>query len=90
MNNEQEIERMAKILKMPTYIHSQDIDRIKILPCNEELAARLVSHGYGDKKQAVKEFVDRLKEDSYYFAGAEYVEVRDIDELFTELYGVEK
>lgn len=79
MNNENEIERMAKIV-YNNYLDSRT--------CARELSAQ----GYGDKKQAVKEFAEILHSYSYnivddYGNKTEVIDLKKIDNLITELYG---
>lgn len=86
MDKEKQIEEMAEdILKIQ---HGSK-------PCFI-VAETLVNAGYGNVKQAVKEFAERLKKEQVTAAclfGAEaggevqVVVVNDIDDTFKELYG---
>lgn len=91
---EQEIKRMANIICPNGVYYSADYT-----------AQMLHNAGIGDKKQAIKEAFEKLKENAetmIYEVGAlphgderykfsyEAVTVRQIDELFTELYGADE
>lgn len=56
-----------------------------------EMAERLVTIGYGNVKQAVKEFADRLKAEfrAKHIAVFANAACNRIDSLITELYGKE-
>lgn len=60
-----------------------------------DIAKAVINLGYGDKKQAVKKFAEKLKECTTIFHGTineaehEYIDIRDIDALITELYGAD-
>lgn len=89
MNNEQEIEKIAYAVRMSelSYENRNYADWNK----DEWLAHSLYSAGIGDKKQAVKEFMEKLKETSH-LSGIykdNVVFCSAMDELFTELYGAE-
>lgn len=90
-DQEQEIERIEQIIK--------DIDRpwkhygVRATSPTYGYIKALVNAGIGDKKQAVKEFVDRLKsiiDELHLGLNKKEALLEQIDELFTELYGVEK
>lgn len=99
MNNKQEINRIRKklskhlcrecgCLECEFYRSAEQVDGC----CREyigTISKTCAKVGIGDKKQAVKEAFEKLKDEAVYFAGGEYVEVRDINKLFTELYGEE-
>lgn len=61
----------------------------------EEIAEGLVNAGYGDVKQAVEEFAEKLKSGAHKFGlidGKNYYVWFDneIDDLITELYGTDE
>lgn len=112
MNNENEIERMAKILYAPE-LKKQNGGYGEICrgcnkwyedePCKEkhkcdyytEIARRLQKSGIGDKKQAVKEFAATLKERACAVMNSTFdrrlvVDIKQIDNLITELYGADE
>lgn len=99
MTNEQEIERISKLLS--TTKHLEDASYVNF----DEMAKELVNTGIGDKKKAVKEFAKRIV--SACEVEAVYAEWKDehgeefggdmvsvgvieavIDELLTKLYGI--
>lgn len=81
MNNEQEIEKILEVMHSGIFLTHSDC------------AIALVSAGIGDKKQAVKEAFEKLKErgrdENTYESDVRNwtIQWTDIDELFTELYG---
>lgn len=88
MNNEKEIEKMRPVL-YDICCQSCMIDNI---------AYALIAAGYGNVKQAVKEFAEKLKmrfssardELDFYIAVYNFSDIkRKIDNLITELYGEE-
>lgn len=88
MIDEQEIER---ILEHSGYC--TPVDCASCFKCDDYyFAERLVNAGIGDKKQAVKEAFEKLKE-KYGMPSIDGVDgfvdadFKDIDALFTELYG---
>lgn len=99
MNNENEIERIAKKIcksslvgcNFPTCSKCGIKDTCKA----RIYATRAVNAGYGDKKQAVKEFAEKLKSGTHRFGVVDgnnyYVWYdSDIDNLITELYGADE
>lgn len=57
--------------------------------------AHLQNAGIGDKKQAIKEFAEKLKERSFWLADSngrshKVIYVDDVDNLITKLYGADK
>lgn len=83
MNNENEIERMASIIiKHPLESHAS--------------AVELSEQGIGDKKQAVKEFAEKLKrqsitlKDKSGWVQCVVIMAVEIDNLITELYGADE
>lgn len=100
MNNENEIERMANIIHETNLSHCPNTGRnycdkrvgITCKSCKQ--ATNLSAQGIGDKKQAVKEFAEKLKG---FIIGNTCVSDDDvnsiyheIDNLITELYGAEE
>lgn len=93
--NEHEIERMAKVL-YGHYCGNDKCGKCKQPNCIDYIrATHLANAGIGDKKQAVKEAFDLAK--CYLHSNpnldSELVKVsidRELDELFTELYGAEE
>ena len=83
MDKQQEIERMATTMVINQYFDTIHEAR--------RCAKTLIEVDIGDKKQAVKEFVLRLKSYTRLSTdGVNYIEsvdIRAIDKLFTELYG---
>lgn len=82
MNNEKEIKRMCLTCKS-LQIDARDI---------REIAETLINAGYGNVKQAVKEFGKRLKEGLWKidgdWQGVDGEELcEQIDNLITKLYG---
>lgn len=85
MNNENEIERMAKIVE----------PFITVLCEKDTIAEALSEQGIGDKKQAVKEFAATLKERACAVMNSTFdrrlvVDIKQIDNLITELYGADE
>lgn len=107
MNNENEIERMAKVLYAPKLKRQNggygELCRgcnrwYEDEPCKEkykcsyytEISKRLQNSGIGDKKQAVKEFAEKLKGSLYNMEYSAIAIDNKIDNLFTELYGADE
>lgn len=83
MDKEKEIEKMAKELHCATsesFISCRKIARILVERC-----------GYGNVKQAVKEFAEKFKEyaSTRYYGQTRFKMLRAIDNLITELYGAD-
>lgn len=108
MNNEQEIEEMAKVL-FESGVALDATDFAFGVDGDDHftrLAIKLVNAGYGNVKQAVKEFAERLKKEIIEGGGTcldEYdIGKQDgynsacehhrqaIDDLITELYGADE
>lgn len=101
MNKEKEIEEMAKVL-FESGVALDATDFAFGVDGDDHftrLAIKLVNAGYGNVKQAVKEFVDRLKETAIDISkdvGTEYSVLQtqtlleQIDDLITELYGADE
>ena len=101
MTNEQEIERMAEILEQAK-IKARSYCGSLNQGYGMWYAKELTTAGIGDKKQAVKEFCDRLRNDlrcDYVNATTPFQSGKNagvfnalilIEELFTELYGAEE
>lgn len=103
MNNNQEIERMAKIIADGRELHYPIIDdcqagyrREARAKLNQDFASNeltwLCEAGIGDKKQAVKEAFEKLTEDLSWgkpIDDIEYV-IEVIKECYTELYGADE
>lgn len=98
MNNENEIERMAR-----TFCHNSGYPSIVCDKCISKdccscklYAERLIQAGIGDKKQAIKEFAEKLKrqsitlKDKSGWAQCVVVMAVEIDNLITELYGADE
>lgn len=85
MNNEKEIEKMARIIK----------PFVTVLCEEDTIAEALFNAGIGDKKQAVEEFAEKLKrtKNTICIGGRIFIEViaiKAIDTLITELYGADE
>lgn len=80
MNNKNEIEKMARIIK----------PFVTVLCEEDTIAEALVNAGYGNVKQAVKEFAEKLKEKMELNGYRSLLHNRIIDNLITELYGAGK
>lgn len=96
MNKEKEIERMAKVLcdspnrdcnTCHTYLHGRLRENCEYI----SFANKFISMGYGNVKQAVKEFAEKLKEEYCYVDKNDGICMGafpdEIDNLITELYG---
>lgn len=78
-----------------SYDSRRDVEAAHSKSIYREVAESLINAGIGDKKQAVKEFAEKLKERTLiYFlcrgVSALAVSEEQIDALFTELYGDDK
>lgn len=95
MNREKEIKGMAKVL-FGHYCGNDECGKCKEPNCIDyRKAERLFNSGYGNVKQAVKEFAERLKEELWKFDGSwqEYDGedlCETVDNLITELYGADE
>lgn len=92
MINEKEIEEMAKVLfESGVAIDATDfafgVDGDDHFT---RLTVKLVNAGYGNVKQAVKEFAERLKEKMELNGYRSPLHNRIIDDLITELYGADE
>lgn len=82
MDKEKEIEELA-----------EELEKGKEYPyitTPTEMAERLVIVGYGNVKQAVKEFAEKLK--NYIknkYAGCDLIRIWEIDSLITQIYGAD-
>lgn len=93
MNNENEIERIARLIcqdESGKCLHDE-------MTCDNHLecwarnkAQRMIDIGIGDKKQAVKEFAEKLKVRFYNMDYSAIAIDNKIDDLITELYGGEE
>lgn len=91
---EQEIEEMAEQIEQSLLLanrYAGSMNKGK----GHWIASYLVNAGYGNVKQAVKEFAEQLKEELWKFDGSwqEYDGEElcvTVDNLITELYGVDK
>lgn len=95
MDKEKEVEEFSNALaksNRAVYVRG-DIFRCGRcrLPTYEERAERLIKEGYGNVKQAVKEFAEKLKTYAKENHGIQrdIVTVEEINNLFKELYGNE-
>ena len=94
MNNEKEIEKMAEqieqsLLLANSYVGSMNKGK------GHWIASYLFKAGYGNVKQAVKEFAEKLKECACAVINSTFdlrlvVDVKTIDNLITELYGADE
>lgn len=94
MNNKQEVERMAEVFFATKCKPAEDCEKCKYCGydcCADWLAFdAMVNAGIGDKKQAVKEFIKKIREHITDKPNICYtVSVWEINQLFTELYGEE-
>lgn len=81
MNKEKEIEDMAKELHCAT--------NESFISCRKIARILVERRGYGNVKQAVKEFAEKLK--TMFGQSMQYATVRRcIDTLITELYGADE
>ena len=94
MNDKEQIEEMAKIAELELMIHfgGGDIVEPEDRPIQaESIAEAFYDAGYGDTKQAVKEFAEKLKEKMfrYYMYAITTADdlIHEIDELVKEVYG---
>lgn len=89
MNKWQEIEKIAEV--MCPNPHSCEVCDFECKPCgHQETAMQLVNAGYGNVKQAVKEFADMLKEEMELNGYRSPLHNHIIDDLITELYGADE
>lgn len=91
MNKLEEIDRLGKVIANSGYFGKHNDENM--------LAQDILDAGYGNIKQAVKEFAEKLKEiaiDISKDVGIEYSVLRtqtlleQIDNLITELYGADE
>lgn len=98
MNKEKEIEQMAKTIEL---IKLQALNTVGSLNKGYGMfyAEHLASAGYGNIKQAVKEFAEKLKLKATHYCEQDNdidpeqwdsVNTEDIDNLITELYGADE
>jgi hypothetical protein len=92
MNSEKEIEKMGKAMceEFRSDHCGNDCEC-----ANEFIAEKLINAGYGNVKQAVKEFAEKLKSNSKRFGNIDgdnyYVWFEsELDKLFNELYGADE
>lgn len=92
MNKEKEIDRLGKAMceKFRSDHCGNDCEC-----ANEFIAEKLINAGYGNVKQAVKEFAEKLKSNSKRFGNIDsdnyYVWFEsELDKLFNELYGADE
>lgn len=104
MNDEQEIERIVKVLEKATQPieYDENCCTITTYPTERDIAESLVDAGIGDKKQAVKEFKNKFwdkicielndilgQNSSLRIEIKQYIEYV-LREFFTELYGADE
>lgn len=82
MNKEKEIEEMAKELNCAT--------NESFVSCRKIARILVEKRGYGNIKQAVKEFAEKLKEQMELNGCRSQLHNRIIDNLITELYGADE
>ncbi len=90
MNKEKEIEEMAKAIDYVIYQYSSDPNTPPDNNLSECIAYDLIVRGYGNVKQAVKDFAEKLKEQMELNGYRSPLHNRIIDNLITELYGVDE
>lgn len=96
MNRGKDIQDIVKLLTdMPLYDPNGLVaDRVFQFGASQ-IAYAVVSAGYGDVKQAVKEFASELKQRACAVRNSTFdlrlvVDVKTIDDLITELYGADE
>lgn len=102
MDKEKEIEELEKVVKQALEPVEYGIGEVHY-PTDKEIAESLYVKGYGNVKQAIKEFAEELKKKAKYKelktqpndnwnygfnVIRKAVSEDDIDNLITELYGV--
>lgn len=91
MNNEKETEKICNVLNgIITYGIDEQVCGTrwkKSQVGNSSIAKVLINKGYGNVKQAVKEFAEKLKEKMELNGYRSLLHNRIIDNLITELYG---
>lgn len=95
MVKEKEIEQMAEVIRSNNERMFHCCDGYLNTPHDD--ATYLYEAGYGNVQQAVKEFAEKLKRKAQiYFVDTdsdyecEAVDINDIDNLITQLYGVDE
>lgn len=94
MNNEKETEKICNVLNgIITYGIDEQVCGTrwkKSQVGNSSIAKVLINKGYGNVKQAVKEFAAKLKEKMELNGYRSLLHNRIIDNLITELYGADE
>lgn len=94
MNNEKETEKICNVLNgIITYGIDEQVCGTrwkKSQVGNSSIAKVLINKGYGNVKQAVKEFAEKLKEKMELNGYRSLLHNRIIDNLITELYGADE
>ncbi len=93
MDKEKEIEEMARVIEYCAHKDCESCRKQGNYRCSAyNKATDLRNAGYGNVKQAVKEFAEKLKEvfNSKHWAVFANAANKDIDNLITELYGADE